>query len=479
MPNPVGPPVNPANYIRNFDAQSIPVAMAALFQSINPYSNALIAEYPAASLSDTEAAVNKAGEAFVAWNKTSFEERSAFLMKLADTLRDRMHDLAEMITLEMGKPITQSIGEIDKSAWCCEHYAENLDQYLQDEAVATEAKQSFIRNQGRGVVLAIMPWNYPFWQVFRCVVPAIAAGNSVLLKHASNVPGCALEIQKVFEEAGAPDGLFQTLLISPAEIPAIVAHRAVRAVSLTGSEEAGRAVAALAGKYLKPAVLELGGNNAWIILEDADRDLAFAGIMAGRFQNTGQSCIAAKRILIQESVYDYYVSRLQIALERMRLGDPMEPETELGPLARPDLVALLDAQVQDSIRQGAVKLVGAWGEGNLYRPTLLHNVKPGMRVFEEETFGPVLGLTSVKDLNQAIQWTNESNMALGTAIFTKDTERALASSHLLEEPMIFLNSIVRSDPRLPFGGFKDSGYGRELGKDGIMQFVNRQTIFVA
>jgi len=453
--------------------------MSEVLRSVNPFNNALLGEYPVSSPAEIQAALGKSRMAFDSWRNSSFSERSALLMKLADTLRDRMHDLAEMITMEMGKPITQSIGEIDKSAWCCEHYAENLEQYLQDEAVATEAKMSFIRNQGRGVVLAIMPWNYPFWQVFRCIVPAIAAGNSVLLKHASNVPGCAMEIQKVFEDAGAPDGLFQTLLISSAEIPAIVAHRAVRAVSLTGSEEAGRAVAALAGKYLKPAVLELGGNNAWIILEDADRDLAFAGIMAGRFQNTGQSCIAAKRILVQESVYDYYVSRLQIALERMRLGDPMEPETELGPLARPDLVALLDAQVQESIRQGAVKLVGAWGEGNLYRPTLLHNVRPGMRVFEEETFGPVLGLTPVKDLAQAMEWTNASNMALGTAIFTKDTERVLANSNLLEEPMIFLNSIVRSDPRLPFGGFKDSGYGRELGKDGIMQFVNRQTIFVA
>lgn len=453
--------------------------MSEVLRSVNPFNNALIGEYPVSSSADIQLALEKANQAFAGWKSSSFSERSDFLMKLADTLRDRMHDLAEIITLEMGKPITQSIGEIDKSAWCCEHYAENLEAYLSDEPVQTEAKQSFVRNQGRGVVLAIMPWNYPFWQVFRCVVPAIAAGNSVLLKHASNVPACALEIEKVFTEAGAPEGLFQTLLVGATEIPSIIAHPAVRAVSLTGSEEAGRAVAAVAGKYLKPAVLELGGNNAWIILEDADRDLAFAGIMAGRFQNTGQSCIAAKRILIQESVYDYYVSRLQVALERMRLGDPMEPETELGPLARTDLVGLLDSQVQESIRQGAVKLVGAWGEGNLYRPTLLHYVKPGMRVFEEETFGPVLGLTPVKDLTQAIQWTNASNMALGTAVFTKNPDQVLANSHLLEEPMIFVNSIVRSDPRLPFGGFKDSGYGRELGKDGIMQFVNRQTVFVS
>jgi succinate-semialdehyde dehydrogenase/glutarate-semialdehyde dehydrogenase len=453
--------------------------MAEMLRSINPFNNVLMAEFPTASASEIDAAIAQAAKGFSVWKKSSFAERSALLMKLADILRERMHDLAEMITNEMGKPITQSIGEIDKCIWCCEHYAENLEQYLSDEVIPTEGRQSLIRNQGRGVVLAIMPWNYPFWQVFRCIVPAIAAGNSILLKHASNVPACALEIDKIFSEAEAPQGLFKVLLVSPSEIPAIIAHPAIRAVSLTGSEDAGRQVGAIAGKYLKPAVLELGGNNAWIILEDADPDLAFAGIMAGRFQNTGQSCIAAKRILIQESVYDEYVSRLQIAIERMRLGNPMEPEMELGPLARPDLATLLDNQVQESIQQGAIKLVGARSEGNLYRPTLLHNVRPGMRVFEEETFGPVLGLTPVKDLEQAIELTNASAMALGTAVFTGDAERILVHSHLLEEPMIFINSIVRSDPRLPFGGFKDSGFGRELGKDGILQFTNRQTIFVA
>jgi succinate-semialdehyde dehydrogenase/glutarate-semialdehyde dehydrogenase len=392
-------------------------------------------------------------------------------------------ELATLMALEMGKPVRQGRAEIEKCAWVCEYYAEHAARFLAPETVATDARRSFVTFQPLGVVLAVMPWNFPFWQVFRFAAPALMAGNAGLLKHASNVCGCALAIEDVFTEAGFPRGVFKTLLVGSGAVEGIIAHGAVKAVTLTGSAPAGRAVARAAGEHLKKTVLELGGSDAYVILEDADIEGAAAICAAARLINSGQSCIAAKRFILPASRETEFTDIFLQKMITARVGDPLDEATDVGPLARPDLRDDLHRQVVNSIRDGASCLSGGAipaGPGAFYPPTVLAGVRRGMSAYDEELFGPVAALITVKDEEEAIRVANDTSFGLGAAVFTLDLERGerIAAARI-EAGSCFVNSSVKSDPRLPFGGIKESGYGRELSHFGIREFVNVKTVSVA
>ncbi|MEI8314476.1 MAG: NAD-dependent succinate-semialdehyde dehydrogenase [Verrucomicrobiota bacterium] len=408
-------------------------------------------------------------------------DRAPALRATARLLRERGDDLARLMALEMGKPITQGRAEVEKCAWVCEYYADNAAKFLAPQPVATEATRSFVMFQPLGTILAVMPWNFPFWQVFRCAAPALMAGNAMLLKHASNVPGCALAVEQVFRDAGLPAGAFRTLLISAARAEALIAHPVIQAVTVTGSTAAGKAIAAKAGACLKKSVLELGGSDPYLVLEDADLELAAATCVTARLHNAGQSCIAAKRFLVVESVRPRFEELFVAGMRAQIPGDPLLPATTLGPLARADLRAELHDQVQRSIRQGARLLLGGEipaGPGWFYPPTVLTNVTPAMPVFAEETFGPAAAIVSVPDERTAIRLANTSVFGLGAAVFTRDIARGERVAAALEAGACFVNALVKSDPRLPFGGIKQSGYGRELAEFGIREFVNIKTVVV-
>jgi succinate-semialdehyde dehydrogenase/glutarate-semialdehyde dehydrogenase len=401
----------------------------------------------------------------------------------AAVLRRGAGELATLMALEMGKPVRQGRAEIEKCAWVCEYYADHAARFLEPETVATDARRSFVTFQPLGVVLAVMPWNFPFWQVFRFAAPALMAGNAGLLKHASNVCGCALAIEDVFTKAAFPRGVFKTLLVGSGAVEGIVAHRHVRAVTLTGSAPAGRAVARSAGEHLKKTVLELGGSDAYVILEDADILEAAAICAAARLVNSGQSCIAAKRFIVPASRESEFTSAFLRKMVAARVGDPFDEATDVGPLARPDLRDELHRQVVDSVRKGAVCLAGGAipaGPGSFYPPTVLTGVRRGMRAYDEELFGPVAAVIAVKDEEEAIRAANDTSFGLGAAVFTKDLERGeLIAATRIDAGSCFVNSLVKSDPRLPFGGIKESGYGRELSHFGIKEFVNVKTVYVA
>lgn len=408
-------------------------------------------------------------------------DRAPALRAAARLLRARRDDLARLMALEMGKPVTQGCAEAEKCAWVCEYYADHAAQFLTPQPVATEATRSFVMFQPLGTVLAVMPWNFPFWQVFRCAAPALMAGNTVMLKHASNVPGCALAIEQLFREAGLPVGAFRTLLISAARAEALIAHPAIQAVTVTGSTAAGQAIAAKAGACLKKSVLELGGSDPYLVLDDADLEAAATACVTARLLNSGQSCIAAKRFLVMESVRPRFEELLVVGMRAQVLGDLLLPATTIGPLARADLRAELHDQVQRSVRQGAQLLLGGAipaGPGWFYPPTVLTNVTPAMLVFAEETFGPVAAIVGVPDERAAIRLANASVFGLGAAVFTRDTARGERVAAALEAGACFVNTFVKSDPRLPFGGIKQSGYGRELAECGLREFVNIKTVFV-
>lgn len=454
------------------------------FESRNSYTNQVIAHYPEDSPKNVKSAIEAAHQQYLSWRKTPFAERSARLSKVADLLEARKDNLAKTMAQEMGKPLQEGISEIEKCAWVCHYYAAHAEKFLAAESVETDAQKSFITYQPMGVVLAVMPWNFPFWQVMRFAAPALMAGNAALLKHASNVSACALAIEKIFEEAGYPEGLFKTLLIPGSRVSEVLEHPLVRAATLTGSTPAGQAVASKAGKELKKTVLELGGSDAYLILEDADLDLAARLCAQSRLINSGQSCIGAKRFVVVESVYDAFLEKFIDELTHQAvMGDPLAEGTTLGPMARHDLRDELHEQVMGSVRAGARCILGGRipvHEGAMYPPTVLVDVKPGMPAYEEELFGPVASVIKVDSEAEAVRVANDSVFGLGAAIFSRDEARAerLAAEEI-EAGACFVNSFVKSDPRLPFGGIKQSGYGRELGKYGIREFVNMKTVSIS
>lgn len=457
------------------------MATMMTMQSINPANGEVLATFPEMTDAEVDRALAKAQEAYVAWRKTSFTARAAKVHALAGLIRKKRDDLARLATIEMGKPITQARAEVEKCAWGCEYYAENAEKLLASEHIATSATESYVAYRPLGVILAIMPWNFPFWQVFRPIAPAMMAGNAMVLKHASNVPQCALAIQDVMEEAGFPEGLFRTLLISGSRAERVVEDPRVRMVTLTGSDLAGSQVAATAGKVLKKLVLELGGSDPFVVLGDADLAAAAKTAATARNQNSGQSCIAAKRFLVDADVSAEFERRFVEAVAALKVGDPMDPATDVGPLARNDLRDALDQQVRGSVQRGATVALGGGrieGPGFYYQPTILTGVNPEMPVFREETFGPVAAVMRFKGEDEAIRLANDTVYGLGASVWTGDTKKAQVMAAEIESGNLFVNGMVASDPRLPFGGVKRSGYGRELSELGIRELVNIQTVWI-
>ena len=450
-------------------------------QSINPTTGEVLETFELHSQEQIDEALDQARQAFLHWRTTTFAQRAEHLQRVARYLREHKSELGRIAVLEMGKSLLEAEAEVEKCAWNCEYYAENAEHFLADESVATNATRSYVAFRPLGVVLALMPWNFPYWQVFRFAAPALMAGNTAVLKHASNVSRCALEIERVFRECGLPEGAFRTVLVPGSETGSLIADRRVAAVTLTGSEGAGIAVASTSGGALKKSVLELGGSDAFIVLADADIDQAAQVAATARFQNNGQSCIAAKRFIVVESVADEFERKFAAAVAKLRVGDPLERTTQIGPVARGDLRDELDRQVQASVKMGARIVLGGKpieGKGYFYEPTIVSDVTPDMPVFREETFGPAAALIRARDTDHAIELANDSEFGLGGNLWTRDIARAQELAGRIESGAIFINGMTASDPRLPFGGVKRSGYGRELSTFGIREFVNIQTVWV-
>jgi succinate-semialdehyde dehydrogenase/glutarate-semialdehyde dehydrogenase len=450
-------------------------------ESLNPATGEAIATYPAWSDAQVDEAIRSVAARQPAWAAASFETRAAVLTRAAALLRQRAPELARLMALEMGKPIAQGRAEATKCAWVAEYFAEHARRLLADEVIATDAGRSFVRCEPLGVVLAVMPWNFPLWQVFRFAAPALMAGNAALLKHASNVTGCALAIENLLRDAGLPEDLFRALLIPASAVERVIANPLVAAVTLTGSEEAGRSVGGAAGRALKPSVLELGGSDPFVILADADlAEAARVGALA-RTQNSGQSCIAAKRFIVVEEAFDAFLERFLGEMRAVVVGDPLDESTQVGPLARCDLRDALHDQVQRSIAMGARVALGGVipaGPGAFYPVTVLSDVVPGMPAFDEEIFGPVAAFIRARDIDDAVRLANASRFGLGASVWTGDPALAEALVGRIEAGSVFVNGLVKSDPRLPFGGIKASGYGRELAAQGIREFVNPKTVWI-
>ncbi|MFN2428545.1 MAG: NAD-dependent succinate-semialdehyde dehydrogenase [Cryomorphaceae bacterium] len=447
-------------------------------KSINPYTGKKTGSHKLHNQKEITRILNRSKKAYDKWKNEPLAERAKLMARAGETLRKNLETYSQTITEEMGKPITESKAEIEKCAWVCDYYADNAADFLADEPISTDAKNSFVRHHPIGTVFAVMPWNFPFWQVFRFAAPTLTAGNTGILKHASNVGGCAKQIESVFEEAGFPKGVFQNLIIGHEHTEIVISHPAIKAVTLTGSEGAGKAVAKLAGKHLKKSLLELGGSNAFMVLDDADLESTIKTAVNARMMNTGQSCIAAKRFIVTEKIYDAFLEKFIRAVRELKSGDPMEANTQIGVLAREDLAEELNKQIDTSVKKGAKIALGGHRRKAYHEPTVLTGVKPGMPAFDEETFGPVAAVIKAKDADEAYALSQKSNFALGVTVCTSDVNAALDRSREIEDGAYFINELVKSDPRLPFGGQRNSGYGRELGKDGIMEFVNRQTVYV-
>lgn len=446
--------------------------------SKNPYTSKEIATYTKHTPTQVESLLQKANERFATWRSTPFSERKKLIQSVVTTLEINKTKYAQLITAEMGKPISQSIAEIEKCAWLCKYYASEAEKQLADQTIVTDASKSYVSFEPLGVVLAIMPWNYPFWQVFRFAIPALMAGNIPVLKHASNVTGSAIAIENIFKLAGLPPHCFTTLVVGGNAMEQIIENPIIKAVALTGSGPAGSATAATAGKNLKKTVLELGGNNALIVLDDCDIATTIESCVQARFQNTGQSCIAGKRLLLQKSIYTPFVEKLIEKIRHLKCGDPQDKATFISVLAREDLAKELEQQVTQTIKAGGKLLLGGKRKGAFFEPTLVTEVTPEMPMFKEETFGPALSITTFNTIDEAIALSNNSYFGLGVSIFTKDVKSIQPYLYKFDEGAVFVNEMVKSDPRLPFGGIKNSGYGRELGSDGIMEFVNRKTIYI-
>jgi len=451
------------------------------FTSINPANGEKLHDYPGWDGARLEQALTLGAAVTPAWNRRSPTERSGLLRRVAESLRQRRGPYAALMSREMGKLTGEAHAEIEKCARCCDYYAEQAAVLLADEPAKTDAAKSYVAYQPLGCVLAIMPWNFPFWQVIRAAAPALTAGNSLLLKHADNVPGCALALAEIFQQAGYPEGVFQTLMIGIPQVEGVIKDPRVHAVTLTGSERAGRAVARQAGEVLKKCVLELGGSDAFVVLEDADVKLAAEAGAKSRYQNAGQSCIAAKRFILVDKVADAFLQEFRTRAAALECGDPLAVKTTLAPLARFDLRDALHRQVQDALAKGAKALLGCEplpGKGAFYPASILDGVAPGMRAWEEELFGPVASIIRVRDEEQALKVANGSAYGLGGSVWTQDKSRGEKFARRLQSGSAFVNGLVKSDPHLPFGGIKNSGHGRELARHGLQEFTNVQSVWI-
>lgn len=451
-------------------------------QSVNPFTGEVIKNYTEYTSEEVTSIISQVDNAFQQWKLSDFEQRAKLMKNLQSLLIERRNELAGIMVAEMGKVLREAIGEIEKCATVCSFYADNAASFLKNEVIQTEASESYITYQPIGTVLAVMPWNFPFWQVFRFLAPALMAGNTGVLKHAANVPGCALAIEQLVHDAGFPENVFRTLMIGSAKVKAVIENPLIKAVTLTGSTPAGKSVASIAGSVLKKSVLELGGSDPYLILEDADIEKAARLCVTSRLINAGQSCIGAKRFIVADKIYEAFEAEFVRLMREATYGDPLDPATKIGPLARPDLRDELHQQVDQSRKMGATVLLGGFipeGTAAFYPPTVLTNVVPGMPAYHEELFGPVAVLFRFKSEEEGIRIANDTVFGLGAAVFTADmTKGKLLAEKGLEAGCVFVNDFVKSDPRLPFGGIKESGYGRELSTVGIREFVNIKTIVV-
>lgn len=450
--------------------------------NVNPSTGETFKAYPPYSPEVVLKIIEQTQLAQTIWQQEPLAHRAKMMTEVGRLLLKKKEELARICTLEMGKPLKESVAEIEKCASACSFFAENAQSFLCDEVIKTEAQLSYVTYRPLGIVLAIMPWNYPYWQVIRFAIPALCAGNAALLKHASNVPGCSLALEEIFKEAGLPANLFRSLIIPAQNVASIIEHKSIKAVTLTGSTSAGKKVASTAGAVLKKVVLELGGSDAYIILEDADLDLAAGLLVRGRLLNAGQSCISPKRLIVLKEVYEPFKEKVLLEIQKVTFGDPFDSEVQMGPMARRDLRDELHRQVKKSVDQGAVCLHGGKipeGVGAFYPPTLLVEVLPGMPAFDEELFGPVVCLIAARDEAHAIELANKTEYGLGGGIFSKNMNRAKKiAENDIESGGVFINDFLKSDPRLPFGGIKESGHGRELSYLGIREFVNAKTIYL-
>jgi succinate-semialdehyde dehydrogenase/glutarate-semialdehyde dehydrogenase len=452
-------------------------------KSINPANGELIEKYDLMNDEALDTIAKDAARVQESWRRNSFYERGLLLQRIAELLEERKEKYAELMAREMGKPLEQGKSEAEKCAWVCNYYAENTEDFLEEVVIKSDASKSYVTFNPLGTVLAIMPWNFPFWQLFRFGAPALMAGNAVILKHAPNVTGCALAIEDLMHEAGIPDDLFRTVIADVDQTQDLIKHPDVAAVTLTGSTRAGKEVASTAGSVLKKTVLELGGSDPYLILDDADVEKAAETCVTSRLINSGQSCIAAKRFIVVDEVYDEFLEAVFYMMNEKKIGDPFNSATDIGPMAREDLRDDLHAQVQKSMAKGAECIIGGTipdREGYYYPPTVLTEVTKGMPAYEEELFGPVASVIKVKDTQEAIKVANDSNYGLGASVFSEDLQRAEEiAAYELKAGCCFINDFVKSDPRLPFGGIKESGYGRELSHVGIKEFVNTKTVYRA
>ncbi|PBI90171.1 Succinate semialdehyde dehydrogenase [NAD(P)+] Sad [Flavobacterium sp. ACN2] len=449
-----------------------------MIKSINPYNQEIVYEVAEFDRKEVENAIDKADAQYEVWKEIPFSERSVLMKAAGQELRKNAREYAEVITQEMGKPITQALAEVEKCAALCDYYAENASKMLADKIIETEAHKSYVSYEPIGIVLAIMPWNYPFWQVMRFAVPALMAGNVAVLKHASNVMKSAMSIEKIFDRAGFPAGCFTNLPIGSKMVEEIIKNPKIKAVTLTGSEAAGRAVAAVAGNEIKKTVLELGGSNALVVFADCNLEKTVKTCVQARFQNAGQSCIAGKRLLVESSIAEEFTKAFIEEVGKLRSGDPLSEETTIGTMARVDLAEELEKQLQDTLDKGGEVLLGGKRNKAYFEPTVIGNVTTNMSIFKEEVFGPLIGITTFKDEKEAIALSNNSPFGLGVTIFTEDFEKAFRLVPKFNEGAVFVNELVKSDQRLPFGGTKNSGYGRELSQDGIQEFVNKKTVYI-
>ncbi len=451
------------------------------YVSANPATGEILRRFPFMTADALDKALDNAVAAQRQWRRSTPDERSAVLKKTASALRANAQKYAALITMEMGKPIVEARGEIEKCAWCCDFYASKAAEYLEPHAYETAASESYVALDPLGIVLAIMPWNFPFWQFFRFLAPALTAGNGIVFKHADNVPECALAMAALFDDVGAPKHLVQNLFIDVPDVDKLISDDRIAAVTLTGSTQVGTVVASTAGRNIKRHVLELGGSDPFVVLADADLDLAVKTGVRARFQNTGQSCIAAKRFILVDSIADKFTERFTAEVERLVVGDPTKEETQIGPMSRTRLRDSLQKQVEQSLAMGAKALTGGAilnRPGNYFAPTVLGNVTPNMPAFSEETFGPAAALIRVKNTEEAIAMANDTIYGLGASLWTRDLSNAKRLARDIDAGSVFINGLVASDPRLPFGGIKKSGYGRELGLFGVREFTNIKTVWI-
>lgn len=448
------------------------------YQSINPFNNRIIAEHQEFSDNEIQEIISDVYNSYLQWRNASLDKRISVVNQIKHNLNAKIEYYAESITNEMGKPITESIAEIKKCSLLCDYYIKNAEAYLTPNHINTDVAESYVEVKPMGVVLGIMPWNFPFWQVFRFAIPNIIGGNTVLVKHATNVLNTAKLIESSFNDSEREYAVYRNIIIGHDKVESIIADKRIVGVSLTGSEKAGSTVASMAGKYIKKALLELGGSNAFIVFDDADVELAVDLALKSRMQNSGQSCIASKRIILTEKIYDKFLQKFILAVKDLRVGNPMDSQTQITVLARKDLALTLDNQVKKSIEMGADLVLGGRIKDAYYSPTILTNVTQEMPVFKEETFGPVAAIIKVKDNRQAIKVAANTDYGLGASIISKDIEMAKSLADELGDGAVFINDFVKSDPRLPFGGTKLSGYGRELSQEGLLEFMNIKTIYI-